>query len=1281
MAYINTLNYVEAEAGATEIYIPRYTPLNPLEAVYENDASTSDITGLSLPLTQEVSAMIVDINNMFLDSDGNSKVQTSGDPVGLVQTDTSKVADFASGVVDTSHAIKAGQKVFSASNGGIEDSTKVLGTEIDGRYTIVKLSKPLASPLGYLEWLTFDKFQNAVNGKKFSFSKHPVPTITDELPLFDIVSGQQLVDDVGFELITDTEVAVSEVANKANATSVALPSVTTPGAPSVRISERFPSTTETSTSLLGVPRAEQQLSLFADVSTLGLDEDNWEVFSEGGGASFGLWDSRESELYGPHFGARFREQIDQQALELGAFPVPYSYPFGPRYANQGLYNEDLYNEYSNFIRLGNILYDYFGSSENVTKYGPDFKDRFLDPEKVTLDSNNDTTFLGGISESEGFGLIDRWTRTWVDINDGILSDPSSVFNQIDPAEINEITGSTPLFSSTRPGYSASQSEFAYLQSKETYRYQPGRISGFTFGVKASSDSGSNANIIEWGITNPTDQYVFQLRGSTVSIVRRSTIPLETQVLEDQGLDPTFGQELKPSGDPYDTDPDTGEAHEYYTIEISRDNWNIDPLNGNGPSGYLLVPDEVTMYKIEFSWYGAIGAKFYVYVPVKNGEARWVHVHTLVIENKLGQPCLEDPNFRFRYALSINDTSRIRSPQFVYKYGASCYIDGGDEGTLTPNSYLSDIRSISSGSLTSLMGVYPKSDIINQSGYSKPNKKTILPRTVNVTSSEAAQVRVGKCRACPGFGHNYNLGLKSSESGRLANFRFLDDTLSSIEINPNITNPTDPQNELFQLQDNDSKIIVDGIYSTYLEVDEDSAITSGETIIGYRNANLKRIVQRGYTKDTITSTSIDTNPSSGFDSGGIVVLGDGSLRNLFDYVADTGGGAYPDQMRISRFSDAIAGSVRPLYGSQIDIQFLNPQPRDDAAFAEFMVGVTDKRPFDDNGVLRFEFPGGETREDITEDDALFGEYTQSTTSRDRLGRDTGETNYSGNSIFEIDDRIPRPPTEDSTDKTGDCSVARVFVQEPLVRRGTFRDVNPETGQVDGFVYLELDPGTFFPQGSIQGGEIGIDGVGTGVTLTSEETRYETEPGTEAGYASISGFPAGYSAGDSEDIEFTPIRFTARGVDVTKVFQFNPYPLYAFVKMRDNSAINSISLKEQIGDTSTTLTPSWVTSGGMSTDTSGGRAVPDLAPTSFVGKNQLDAAQIDTQCAQRLRPLQFKDSFYVGKSETISFDLTGVYNFDREAIIPDLLNTEATFFVAEPIDAASGEVQITLNTVEQ
>ena len=114
------------------------------------------------------------------------------------------------------------------------------------------------------------------------------------------------------------------------------------------------------------------------------------------------------------------------------------------------------------------------------------------------------------------------------------------------------------------------------------------------------------------------------------------------------------------------------------VKLGREKFNGDSLNGNGPSGYLLTTDEITMYKIEFGWYGAIGVQFYAYVPVENGEARWVKLHRLIIENKLKQPCMGDPNYKFKYSLVTLDHVNVKTPQYIYKYGTSC-LDGYQHG--------------------------------------------------------------------------------------------------------------------------------------------------------------------------------------------------------------------------------------------------------------------------------------------------------------------------------------------------------------------------------------------------------------------------------------------------------------------------------------------------------------------------------------------------------------------------------------------------------------------------
>ena len=115
------------------------------------------------------------------------------------------------------------------------------------------------------------------------------------------------------------------------------------------------------------------------------------------------------------------------------------------------------------------------------------------------------------------------------------------------------------------------------------------------------------------------------------------------------------------------------------------------------SSWNLDLTKVTMYKIEFSWYGAVGALFLAYVPVGNGEARWIRVHHLRASNQLkisslGNATLPitymiyggggEDRFGYKNSKRLNSTFSYGTPsEHIVKYGASYYIDGGDRGTV------------------------------------------------------------------------------------------------------------------------------------------------------------------------------------------------------------------------------------------------------------------------------------------------------------------------------------------------------------------------------------------------------------------------------------------------------------------------------------------------------------------------------------------------------------------------------------------------------------------------
>jgi hypothetical protein len=128
-----------------------------------------------------------------------------------------------------------------------------------------------------------------------------------------------------------------------------------------------------------------------------------------------------------------------------------------------------------------------------------------------------------------------------------------------------------------------------------------------------------------------------------------------------------------------------------TLEIIEDTsiWDLDLT-------------KVAMYKIEFSWYGAVGALFLAYVPVSNGEARWVRVHHLRASNQLKVSSLGNATLPITYLVYGGGNPNRRgypnnerfastfaygsSSENIVKYGASYYIDGGDRGTVKLFSY-------------------------------------------------------------------------------------------------------------------------------------------------------------------------------------------------------------------------------------------------------------------------------------------------------------------------------------------------------------------------------------------------------------------------------------------------------------------------------------------------------------------------------------------------------------------------------------------------------------------
>ena len=397
------------------------------------------------------------------------------------------------------------------------------------------------------------------------------------------------------------------------------------------------------------------------------------------------------------------------------------------------------------------------------------------------------------------------------ITDSNTANESLIFGASWPKTYSDTTIpqiSTKLTEGNIIGSRPSNYAIQTLQSTRAFRYQPGRISGFTYGVRVSEEGAGPGTVLEFGVENYSDGYFFRLKdGTDFSIVRRSTVPLgvtdffiragyiEREAFVNRLTGRAQYKELLSASQIASLEESVREGTTYviYETAIEQNQMNGDGLNNQGPSGYIYNPDTVTMYKIEFGWYGAIGARFYAYIPQDKGQSRWVTLHTLVIENQIGQPCLEDPYFFFKYRVWTEEPSAIRIPQFVEKYGASYYIDGGDEGTVSIGSGSAVNRKIEDATVADFVADFPTSKwgtvlglktrkkIINSVGNEFFNKKEIYPVSISIASTKNLEIKFVNQYGCQEHAHTFQEGFRCilPESQRLRG-KFLIKSLEVVE---------------------------------------------------------------------------------------------------------------------------------------------------------------------------------------------------------------------------------------------------------------------------------------------------------------------------------------------------------------------------------------------------------------------------------------------------------------------------------------------------------------------
>lgn len=156
------------------------------------------------------------------------------------------------------------------------------------------------------------------------------------------------------------------------------------------------------------------------------------------------------------------------------------------------------------------------------------------------------------------------------------------------------------------------------QTKRIFVYQPGKSQQIILTSKFGT--GVNGIIKTIGSFDSDDGFMFQQSGSSFGIVLRKKMD--------------------------------GVKSEVF---VSQSQWNLDKLNGTGPSGNTIDLTKIQIYTMDYEWLGAGRVRYGV---VQKGVL--IYVHEITNYNNLEKVYLRNPNLPIRYEIATHKTTSVGS---------------------------------------------------------------------------------------------------------------------------------------------------------------------------------------------------------------------------------------------------------------------------------------------------------------------------------------------------------------------------------------------------------------------------------------------------------------------------------------------------------------------------------------------------------------------------------------------------------------------------------------------
>lgn len=235
---------------------------------------------------------------------------------------------------------------------------------------------------------------------------------------------------------------------------------------------------------------------------------------------------------------------------------------------------------------------------------------------------------------------------------------------------------------------------ATLKSAERGRYVSGYGAEAGIGIRLGATLNSDVTAM-WGLYDGTDGFIYRVTGSNIEIVIRRN-----------GVETVFPRSV----------------------------WNVDRVDGSGPSGITLDLTKGNVFNIQFSWYGYGIIDFRVVATNKHNEQRFVSLHRYT---PLTNTSVQNPNLPIYAGLTHNNLLSALTTSDLFVAGRQYSIIGQYKALKRINCAYVTNFSVSSTTI-----FLPVLSIRRKAGYLGNGVRIVSADLLPTSTNQIIQVRVG-----------------------------------------------------------------------------------------------------------------------------------------------------------------------------------------------------------------------------------------------------------------------------------------------------------------------------------------------------------------------------------------------------------------------------------------------------------------------------------------------------------------------------------------------------------